>query len=193
LLIVLATLVACDREHPVPASSAAVPERPSRTLPLPVSTASGELRWDVPEGWVVEPPSSSMRRAQYRVAGPAGDGECVVFYFGAGQGGDPLSNAERWAKQFTQPDGGSSLAVMQRTLLEQSPLPVHLVEVTGTYNGGMTASDQPAVDKPGYMLLGAIVEGSEGPWFFKFTGPERTLRAQRDAFVAMMRSVRAGS
>ena len=27
-------------------------------------------------------PSSSMRRAQYRVPGAGGDAECVVFYFG---------------------------------------------------------------------------------------------------------------
>jgi hypothetical protein len=48
-----------------------------------------------------------MRRAQYKVPGPAGAGECVVFYFGPGQGGDAQSNAERWASQFTQPGGRS--------------------------------------------------------------------------------------
>jgi hypothetical protein len=40
------------------------------------------------------------------------------------------------------------------------------------------------------MLLGAIAEGPDAPWFFKFTGPEATVRAQRQAFVGMMRSLR---
>ena len=46
-----------------------------------------------------------MRHAQYRVPGGNGDGECIVFYFGPGEGGDPMSNARRWAGQFDQPDG----------------------------------------------------------------------------------------
>jgi hypothetical protein len=67
---------------------------------------------------------------------------------------------------------------------------VHLVEVTGTYDGGMTMTDAPAERLEGYMLLGAIVEGPDAPWFFKFTGPAATVEAQRDAFVGMMRSLR---
>lgn len=210
LLIVLALcscFVSCESSGPGPgegsdagAATAPLPERSSRTLPIPgaapaterAGLGARELSWDVPAGWIVEQPSSSMRRSQYRVQGPGGDGECVVFYFGTGQGGDPLSNADRWAKQFTQPDGGSSLEVMQTSLLSQTQLPVHLVEVTGTYNGGMMASDQPAEEKPNFMLLGAIVEGPDAPWFFKFTGPEQTVRAQREAFIRMLQSVRVG-
>jgi hypothetical protein len=39
-------------------------------------------------------------------------------------------------------------------------------------------------------LFGAVVEGAGGPWFFKTQGPESTLGPQRDAFVAMLKSVR---
>jgi hypothetical protein len=58
--------------------------------------------WDVPEGWTAVPPASSMRKAQYRVPGPGGDGECIVFFFGVGQGGDPMANAVRWAVSTTR-------------------------------------------------------------------------------------------
>lgn len=177
--------------------------RAPQTLPIPGQASppgesaagagpAGRLVWDVPEGWRVEQPSSSMRRAQYRVTGPGGDAECVVFYFGPGQGGDAASNAARWAGQFSQPDGGSAEERMQTTRLETARLPVQLVEVTGTYDGGMTMTDQPAEPKPGYMLLGAIVEGSDAPWFFKFTGPEQTIRARRQEFVGLMNSIRSG-
>jgi hypothetical protein len=131
-----------------------------------------------------------MRLAQYRVPGPGGDAECIVFYFGPGQGGDALSNSVRWAGQFRQPDGSSSVDRMLTTRLESTRLPVQLVEVTGIYDGGMTMTDAPAVEKPGYMLLGAVVDGPDAPWFFKFTGPETTLRAQRAGFIELLESLR---
>jgi hypothetical protein len=43
---------------------------------------------------------------------------------------------------------------------------------------------------PDARLLGAVVEGPGGPWFFKATGPDSTLGPQRDAFLAMLKSVR---
>jgi hypothetical protein len=186
------------RQAPPPGPAPAAADR-SRTLPLPEAqsapqapAARGDLRWQVPAGWTVERPSSSMRLAQYRVPGDAGPAECVVFYFGGGQGGDPKSNAARWAGQFTQPDGSTSLERMQTTRLATGSVPIHLVEVTGTYDGGMTMTDAPATPKPGYMLLGAIAEGPDAPWFFKMTGPETTVRAQRASFLEMLESIRSG-
>jgi hypothetical protein len=82
---------------------------------------------------------------------------------------------------------------MQVTKLEGTRVPVQVVEVTGVYDGGMTMTDAPAEQQTGYMLLGAIAEGGDAPWFFKFTGPEATVRAQHDAFVQMMKSLRPGS
>jgi hypothetical protein len=176
-------------------------QRPARVLPLPgqagepggSQTQSTLLSWDVPEGWIDVPPTSTMRRAQYRVPGDAGDGECIVFYFGPGQGGDAGSNAMRWARQFEQPDGRPSADVLQLSQLEGTRVPVQIVEVTGTYDGGMTMTDAPTEKKAGYMLLGAIAEGNDAPWFFKFTGPEATVRAERESFVRMMESLRGDS
>ena len=68
--------------------------------------------------------------------------------------------------------------------------PTQLVSVTGTYDGGMTMTAAPAEARVGHMLLGGIVDGPDAPWFFKFTGPEATVRQNRDAFVDMLRSVR---
>lgn len=171
--------------------------RPARVLALPGETSpakppSSVFAWEVPAGWIVERPASSMRLAQYRVPGAGGQGECVVFYFGPGRGGDPASNAIRWAEQFIQPDGGSSVDVMQITELENAAVPVRVVEVTGTYNGGMTMTDAPAKSMKNHMLLGGIAIGADAPWFFKFTGPEATLREQRQAFLDMMASVGPG-
>lgn len=196
LLCLLISLGGCASEEISPsegAGAAATPASPPMTLPIPgadsgTTTGGGSARlaWTMPEGWVEETPDNTVRRAQYRVPGADGDAECVVFYFGPGQGGDAESNALRWAGQFSQPDGRSSAEVLHVETLEATLVPVQLVEVTGTYNGGMTSIDE----FPGSMLLGGIAQGPDALWFFKVIGPEATVRAQRAAFIEMMRSVR---
>jgi hypothetical protein len=133
-----------------------------------------------------------MRRAQYRVPGATGDGECAVFYFGPGRGGDPMANARRWASQFRQPNGSPSHDHLKTSNLDVGSITVLLVEVKGTYLGGMGMGGQRAQESPGYMLLGAVAEGPDASWFFKFTGPEKTVEAQRGAFEGMIRSLRTG-
>lgn len=161
--------------------------------PAPGSgTGPSGLTWTAPKGWVAEQPSSSMRRAQYRIPGPGGDGECVVFYFGPGQGGDAESNANRWADQFTQADGSSARKLLKTRKLDVNGIAVVLTEVTGTYRGGMPGGPA-APERPNYMLLGAIARGPDANWFFKATGPRQTIEATRAAFEAMVRSLRKGS
>jgi hypothetical protein len=149
------------------------------------------LTWTDPKGWVKERPSSAMRRAQYRIPGPGGDGECVVFYFGPGQGGDAEANLARWAEQFRQPDGRPSGEALKRRQVEVEGLTVHLAEITGTYRSGMPGG-APGPDLPNYMLLGAIAAGPDANWFFKATGPKATIEANRGAFEAMIRTLRPG-
>jgi hypothetical protein len=149
------------------------------------------LAWNAPESWLAQPPSNSMRRAQYQVPGPGGNGECVVFYFGPGQGGAPMENAQRWAGQFAQPGGKNPLEVMKTRMGEAGGVPVLFVETTGTYVAGAMMGG-PTEAKQGWALLGAVVEGADANWFFKFTGPAKTIEAQRAAFDAMITSVRRG-
>lgn len=154
--------------------------------PPPGAPGTSSLTWSVPEGWIEETPSSTMRRAQYRIPGPAGPGECVVFYFGPGQGGDPMSNAVRWAGQFEQPDGRPSTEVMETRRTTVGDLEVLLVEVTGTYSNLMVRDEE----LPEAMLLGAVVQAPDANWFIKLTGPEETVRTQRDAFRSFIESVK---
>jgi hypothetical protein len=196
-------------EAPPPAAAKAEAEAPplisgrgdgSRALPpgLPVvpdgaGTGDAALLWTVPAGWTAEKPASSMRRAQYKVPGKAGDGECAVFYFGPGQGGDPMSNAVRWADQFTLADGSPARSTMKTSEIDVEGLKIFMVEVAGTYNGGMTMTAAAALPKPGYRLLGAVAPGPDANWYFKFTGPDETVSEQRSAFTSMVKSSRHGT
>jgi hypothetical protein len=160
---------------------------------LPIVAPGGEggnaVVWTVPAGWKSEMPANPTRRAQYRVPGRAGDGEFLVFYFGPGQGGDPASNAERWAAQF-EPESGKAAAKKTRTLTAGG-MKVLVIETAGTYLAGSMIGGQ-VERKPGWALLGAVVEGPDANWYFKFTGPKATVEAQRAAFDGLLRSLKRG-
>lgn len=152
-------------------------------------------RWDVPGAWQSETPASRMRQAQYRVpaaAGDSSDGECAVFYFGPGQGGDVQGNIMRWASQFSTEDGGP--AAPQVGTLQAGGQTITRVEVSGAHTPSpMSMTGAPGGGpQPGYLLLGAIVPGPDAHWFIKCTGPEKTMEANRAAFDGMLSSVRYG-
>ena len=154
---------------------------------------AGGLTWTVPQGWEVggERP---MRAATYSVPAAKGDaeaGECAVYYFGQGQGGDIQSNLQRWIGQFEQPGGKSSADVAKTAEKTINNLHVTTIELAGTYlaSAGPMATKQ--VNKPGFMLLGAIIEGPQGNVFFKFTGPKQTVTATQKEFQSLIGSVKA--
>ena len=163
---------------------------PNAALPTPVMSEGAALTWTMPAEWTSEPPSNVMRQAQFRVPGSAGDGQCVVYYFGSGQGGGPEANAQRWADQFEQPDGRSSREVLVTEQSETHGMPVLLVEVSGTYKeGGMMMTGGPMTTSLNYMLKAAIVQGPDANWFFKFTGPQETVQANAEQFQALVDSI----
>ncbi|MBW2463970.1 MAG: hypothetical protein JRH11_20140 [Deltaproteobacteria bacterium] len=142
---------------------------PQRAAGSPV----GGVGWQVPEPFRSQPPSSSMRVAEYLFPEQAGEtpGTLTVFYFGVGQGRSVQANIDRWVGQFTLPAG--SEPSIERS--EVNGLAVTVIDVTGTYNGGMgSAGGAPSSDQ---RMLGAIVEGPEGPVFFKMVA-EATLAAR---------------
>ena len=173
--------------HPPVGDSAREP-----SMDAPVANGTEQISWETPAGWLEEPPANAMRQAQYLVPGEGGDGQCVVFYFGAGQGGDAQANAARWADQFSQPDGSSSQDILETEELEVGGTPVLFVQVTGTYNeGGMMMTGAPPKTKPNYMLMGAVVAGPNANWFFKFTGPEETVRSNEQSFRGLLGSIKS--
>lgn len=133
-----------------------------------------------------------MRKAQYKIPGAdgdPGDAQCVVYYFGPGQGGSAKNNADRWIAQFTQPDGTPSKDRARILFQSFGTAQAMLVEVKGTYNPQSMDGSPGTAALPGSMLIGAIVPGPDAPWFFKMTGPERTVEKNRGAFQELLKSV----
>ena len=169
---------------PLSSSGQAVPQV---GVPGEEAGASGGIDFDLPSGWLSEPPQSNMRLAQASFQGPGGPGQLAVFYFGPGGGGGVEANIERWVGQMEVAPGTTPTP----ETFESNGYKVTVIDVRGTLKPS-TMGMGPSAPQPDSRLLGAVVEGPGGPWFFKATGPESTLGPQRDAFLAMLRSVRAG-
>lgn len=137
------------------------------------------LSWQAPPRWESMPNPSSMRLATYRVPRAPGDvADADVSISQAGGAVD--ANIERWIGQFD----GEAAKTAKRTTRKVADLDVTIVEVEGTYTGGMMGkSDGPAKD---WGLLGAIVATPGMPHFFKITGPARTVRRARAELDALL-------
>jgi hypothetical protein len=149
------------------------------------------LRYSVPAEWSRVPAPSDMRAAQFRVphaVADAEDGELVLFFFGAGQGGSAEQNVERWTSQFAQPGGKPSKDAAVMTIRTVKGLKQTSVDVSGTYKPAQMGGAGGA-EKPGWRLLAAVVEGPGGPWFWRLTGPEATVAAAKPQFDALLASL----
>jgi len=138
----------------------------------------------LPEGWRQETPSSPMRKVQARVPGEAGDGELVVFFFGEGSGGGIEANIQRWIDQMEVALDTSP----RREVIEANGLQITWVDVSGTLKPSMMGIG-PTTPVPNSRLLGAVVEGSGGPWFLKVVGPDATLGDHLDGFIQMLKNL----
>jgi hypothetical protein len=144
------------------------------------------LHVELPAGWRSVPPASSMRAAQAIIDGPGGPAELAVFHFGAGQGGDIEANIQRWLAQIT-PQAGT--APKREVFDAEGGLRINWVDAEGTLSASPMGMG-PATPVPDSRLMGAVIEGDGGPWFFKVIGPDLTLAGQRLAFRGMLQRAR---
>src|SRR5579862_2287195 len=146
------------------------------------------LKWTPPAGWKNNG-TTSMRAATYPVAPVQGDrdaAECVVYFFGLGQGGSIQANIDRWEGQFKTPGGKSAPAKVTKITIHG--LPVTTIDVSGEYSGMAGPTATAPVRVPGYRLLGAIVENPSGNVFIKFVGPAKTMAANQPKFQQLIDS-----
>jgi hypothetical protein len=158
--------------------------------PLTVVSADSAagIRWTAPSQWKAEA-ARPMRAATYSIVPAAGDrgvAECVVNYFGPGQGGSVEANVERWKAQILGANGKPAAAkVTSRTV---RGIRITIVDAAGSYTGmgGPMAAAKPV---SGYRLIGAIAEGPGGNVFFKLTGPEKTIATETSRFDQLLSSI----
>jgi len=144
---------------------------------------SNNLNYTAASGWIRQQPSSSMRHDQYELPGPKGVEAATLAIF-KGIGGSISSNIDRWKKQFVVPPNGSDPDSVRKESKVINQIPVHIVAVQGTYLKPQMPMmmDGPKVELKNYALLAAIAETKDGLWFFKITGPEKTVMMWQNDF-----------
>jgi hypothetical protein len=160
------------------------------------NTQEQVFTFDPPAEWLQENVSSPMRLAQFtlpRAQGDTEDAELVVFYFG-GSGGTVEANLQRWTNQMVQPDGSQSTDVATTTSFtvneDAEGFPVTLLDIPGTYAASVRPGSGMRYNKPNFRLRAAVIETPQGPYFFKLTGPDRTVLAWNEQFSEFLASAR---
>ena len=199
LLAILVTLTACKQggnapvaDKPVPQQMPVLPTAPgSPAAPATSPTQAGGVAWTIPTGWEPEP-EHQMRIATYRIhaiAGDPEDAECAVYFFGTGQGGTVEANLDRWAHQFTGPDGQSPAQPAKIDKQVVAGLKVSTLTASGTYLGAGGMMGQAPSTKPNYCMRAAIIEAPDGLVFFKLAGPLNTVAAAESDFNSLLASL----
>jgi hypothetical protein len=157
---------------------------------LKADSISG-ITWQAPAGWSAQP-QRPMRAASYTIPAAAGDsegGECIVYYFGPGQGGGVEANVQRWIGQFEAPGGGPADKLAKRSPKTVNGIAMTQLDLSGTYLFKPFPMAPQATKKPGYRMIAAIVQGKDAPVFFKLTAPAKTAAQAEAAFNRMIESM----
>lgn len=194
LPLVAALAAACSKTPEPTATTAPEPQAtskpaaPAQPAPAPAAggqqAAGGELAWDAPASFESAPNPNAMRKATYKIKRAEGDNEDAELSVSQA-GGSVDANITRWIGQFSEQSGDP-----KRSELKVNDVKVTVVEVKGTFASGMPGMGA-TTPKPSYAMLGAIAETPSGElWFFKLTGPEKTVTAARADFDKLVNSLR---
>ena len=183
LILLVGSLVvaACSREQE-PLSRVTTTTTSTSTSTTTTAGAPAELAWAAPSGWTDDKTGSAMRIATYKIPKATGDTEDATMAVSTA-GGALDANIERWVGQF------SPVTKSTRSERKVGALAVTIVEVQGTFSSGAMAPGAAAGPKTRWTLLGAIVPSGSQAYFFKMTGPEKTVDAARPAFDTFLNSL----
>ena len=137
---------------------------------------------DAPAAWQSKPPGSSFVLAEFvlpRAEGDDADGRLTI----STAGGGVEANIDRWKGQFDpQPQQESQEEV------DVAGLKVTVVDFAGDFND-QRGPFAPAVKRPDYRMIAAVIPVEGQLHFVKATGPQKTIAAHADAIHQFIRSV----
>jgi len=172
-------------------------DEPTRIEPAKSAAAPGMqtvsfrgFAMDIPGAWKAESGANPMRVAQFEWPKAGKDAEaptCIVFYFGAGSGGSVEANLARWRGQFDEkgdPTPGKS------ETFSTNHAKFTLLEKTGIFKQQASMMSPDFTPMLGWAMLAAVAEIEGGPVYFRATGPEASIMAQREAMITALKSLR---
>ncbi|GIX00647.1 MAG: hypothetical protein KatS3mg111_3979 [Pirellulaceae bacterium] len=166
----------------------------------PVSAAEKQLElgegtivMPLPDSWKQVAPRSRIIEYEFMAPADAKQDDATARITIMRAGGSIRANIERWYSQFTQPDGSSTKERAKVEEFKVADMPVHWVEISGTFKesmGGGPFAPGRTVERPGYKMIGVILEtNNQGTYFFKVTGPEKTVDSLSEEFKRSLKAI----
>lgn len=183
---------ACKDRSPAPTGGSAAPSAASAPSQPARETASDGTRfsaagvsWIVPENWLMRPPMSTMRTAEFEIAPPEGTaGDAVIVAVFTNIRGSVEENIQRWMGQITGPEE----PIVE--IAEVGGLTVTRILAKGEFSAGVGMGAGAPI--PDAMMLGAVISGGpQGNVFFKAVGERQVLEPVEAEWNAMLESVSA--
>ncbi len=174
------------------------PSPPPRMDPAPAAPSGAAhtitfkgFSMDVPAGWQTQSvPTGGMRAAQFEWPGSASADDaptCIAFIFPPGQGGNVESNLVRWRGMFVE-EGDPTPGRTEE--LASSHGKITLFEKSGTFKLQATPMAKEFTPRKNWQMLAAVAEIGGSTLYFRATGPEAGVQAQRDAMITALKSLR---
>jgi len=143
-----------------------------------VPTAGGsDLTWSAPDNWTPKA-GSAMRKGSYAIKRDGAEADLSITAF-PGDTGGLHPNLNRWRGQLGLPPATPSELDASLQHLDGQGLHFEVIDLVGT------------TGTPPNRLLGAIANFNGNSWFFKLTGPDSLVAAEKPAFLAFLQTVKA--
>lgn len=143
-----------------------------------VAVASGAaLTWTAPLSWIPKP-LGPMRKGSFTITGADDTSADLSITAFPGAVGGEWANINRWRGQLSLPPIAESELTGASTRVVVGGLAFTVVDLAGT-------GDQPQ------RILGAMTPFDQAMWFFKLTGPDALVAAEKPAFLAFLKTVKA--
>lgn len=163
---------------------------PADASNAPPAAAQSPIKYSVPPGWTEQAERNLFRVVAFDIPVGSERGAAIVARMPANSG-SILDNVNRWRDQVglsPLPD----IAQASSQPLKIGGLDAMMWEIQGvsqaqTSAGGIRES-QPGATVPQSITVAMLTRGSEW-WFFKLQGPATIVSAQKEPFLAFLRSV----
>ncbi len=169
-----------DSAPPLPDTTLTNPgtELPPGHPDLPPAAAAAPLTWTTPAGWTEATPTE-IRVASFKINQDGKQADVSVIPLGGMAGGDD-ANVNRWRGQVGLPPVASEELKKAAEPVEVDGQAGSLYDVAGTNPAAGEAS----------RIIGVIQHREDTAWFFKMTGDDTLVEAQKPAFIAFLKSVK---
>lgn len=148
---------------------------------------AGDL--EIPTSFKRVEPKSRIIHHEFQAKAGEGDDVATARVTLMPAGGDIQANIKRWQDQFTARDKDAE----KTEELKVGKWTVYIVDVNGNFServGGGPFAGGKVVKREGYAMTGAILVHPEGrKYFAKLIGPGAVVKANREAFVQMVKSI----